>query len=499
MRLRESALTLTSRYSAAVLAGRYRLDALLGSGGAADVHRGFDLRLRRPVAVKVFRPGADLDMEERFQDEAVILARMQHPGLVTAYDAGRHKDRAYLVMQLVEGPTLKGRITEGPLSPEEAAALGADLAEALAHAHEAGIVHRDVKPSNIILDASGRPHLTDFGISRLLDATTRTATGTLIGTAAYLSPEQVLGRPVGRPADIYALGLVLLECLTGRLEYGGSPLEAAVARLHRRPVLPASLPKDLAALLRKMTALDEGERPTAHECARMLTALAGTADSVTVPSAPRATSVAPSRRPVRDAESTHPNPLPADSATGPKAAAARRRMLVAGGTAALAAVLTTALALPDGSSHQESGEKETRAVSRSSGPTAPPHTAAKGNDTASAAPSSSVPDAPAEPPRDASSGRSPRSAPADPVRNPGAGTAAHGAGASTPRSHSDGARGGLTTNLPDREKRTGAKTSGERPGTSETAERNRGKAQKEEGKARKNKGRGATADRGADH
>ncbi|MEZ3179437.1 protein kinase [Streptomyces pimonensis] len=484
---------MTSRYSAEVLAGRYRLDALIGSGGAADVHRGFDLRLRRSVAVKVFRPGADIDMEERFRDEAVILARMQHPGLVTAYDAGRHKDRAYLVMQLVEGPTLKGRIAEGPLSSEETAVLGADLAEALAHAHEAGIVHCDVKPSNIILDASGRPHLTDFGISRLIDATIRTTTDALVGTAAYLSPEQVLGRPVGRPADIYALGLVLLECLTGRLEYGGGPLEAAIARLHRRPALPGSLPKDLAALLRGMTALDEWERPTAHECARTLTALAGTADSVSVPSAPRATGVAPSRSPVRDAEPTRPDPLPADSATGPKAAA-RRRTLVAGGTAALAAVLTAALALPDGLSHQESGEKETRTAGRSSAPTGPPRTAAERNGAASAAPSSSFPGAPAESPRDASSGRSPRSAPADPARNAATGTAAHGTGAPTPHSRPDGTQGDPITHLSGTEKQTGTKTSSEQPGKSETAGRGWKEAQKKEKEAQRNKGRTATAD-----
>jgi serine/threonine protein kinase len=258
-----------------VLAGRYRLDARIGSGGAADVHRGFDLRLKRPVAVKVFRTGADTDMEERFSNEAVILARLQHPGLVTAYDAGRHNGHPYLIMQLIEGPTLKDRIAGGSLTPGETAALGAGLARALAHAHEAGIVHRDVKPSNIILDASGHPHLTDFGISRLLDATTRTASGVLIGTAAYLSPEQVLGRPVGPPADIYALGLVLLECLTTRLEYEGAPLEAAIARLHRPPELPGSLPEEFAAVLRDMTALDESARPSAPDCARSLAALGG--------------------------------------------------------------------------------------------------------------------------------------------------------------------------------------------------------------------------------
>ncbi|MEU1320522.1 serine/threonine-protein kinase [Streptomyces tibetensis] len=218
MGLREVRGARAFRGCARILAGRYRLDALIGSGGAADVYRGYDLRLRRPVAVKVFRPGTGFDTEEAFRSEAVILARLHHPGLVTAFDAGRDDGDAFLVMQLIDGRTLKSRIAEGPLPCEAAAALGAALAEALAHAHEEGIVHRDVKPSNILLDSSGRAHLTDFGISRVLDEATRTAPDTLTGTAAYLSPEQVLGRPVGRPADVYALGLVLLESLTGRLE-----------------------------------------------------------------------------------------------------------------------------------------------------------------------------------------------------------------------------------------------------------------------------------------
>ena len=312
MRLRESALAMASRCSAEILAGRYRLDARIGSGGAADVYRGFDLRMRRAVAVKVFRPGTGVESEESSESEAVILARLQHPGLVTAYDAGRHDGRAYLVMQLIEGSTLKARIAEGALPCKEAAALGADLARALAHAHEAGIVHRDVKPSNILLDLSGRPYLTDFGISRLLDATTRTATGTLVGTAAYLAPEQVLGRPVGRPADVYALGLVLLECLTGRLEYDGGPLEAAIARLHREPVLPGALPSELADLLRDMTALDEQSRPSAPDCARTLAALAdmtvSAPDGPTAPtvSAADATALVRSRNPAHDDDADAP-------------------------------------------------------------------------------------------------------------------------------------------------------------------------------------------------
>lgn len=366
MRLRQPARAMASRCSAEVLSGRYRLDDLLGSGGAADVYRGFDLRLRRPVAVKVFRPDTGIDVEENLHSEAVILARMHHPGLVTAYDAGQHNGRVFLVMQLIEGNTLRNRITKGPLPPKATAALGVDLAHALAHAHEAGIVHRDVKPSNILLDASHRPYLTDFGISRLLDATTRTATGTLIGTAAYLSPEQVLGQPVGRPADVYALGLVLLECLTGRLEYDGGPLEAAIARLHRQPVLPPYLPEQLAVLLRDMTALDEQNRPTARDCARTLAALAETARLEGGPSA-HATSLIAGPGPSQTADRTHMNPLPDKDQAAPRPTPARGRTLVAGATVALAAVMATAFAVTDDSAPPGDDRSATRATNAPTG------------------------------------------------------------------------------------------------------------------------------------
>ncbi|KPI23693.1 serine/threonine protein kinase [Actinobacteria bacterium OV320] len=393
MGFRESGFALASRYSAPILAGRYRLDALIGSGGAADVHRGFDLRLRRPVAVKLFRPNTGFDTEEAFLSEAMILARLQHPGLVTAYDAGRHDGDAYLVMQLIEGRTLKARIAEGPLSPEATAALGAGLADALAHAHDAGIVHRDVKPSNVILDAFDHPHLTDFGISRLLDATTRTATatGTLMGTAAYLSPEQVLGQPVGRPADVYALGLVLLECLTGRLEYDGGPLEAAIARLHRRPGLPGFLPAELAALLRDMTALDEQARPTARDCVLTLTALS--ADTGPTPHRPaaRATGIAASRRPTGDSTSTHRTPLPLPERPVSEAASTparpRSRVLMAGATAALAAAMAATLAVADGPSRAEN--KSARSATGSAVTSPSSGTSEDGNDTPAPQPSSS--------------------------------------------------------------------------------------------------------------
>ncbi|MFJ8148788.1 protein kinase [Streptomyces sp. NPDC096048] len=355
---------MASRCSADVLCGRYRLDGLVGSGGAADVHRGFDLRLRRSVAVKIFRPDTGCDIDEASHDEAVILAQLHHPGLVSAYDAGRHNGRVFLVMQLIEGDTLKNHIAKAPLSPAATAAVGVGLAQALAHAHEAGIVHRDVKPSNILLDASHHPYLTDFGISRLLDATTRTATGTLIGTAAYLSPEQVLGRPVGRPADVYALGLVLLECLTGRLEYDGGPLEAAIARLHRQPVLPHCLPEQMAALLRAMTSLDEQDRPSARDCARALTELADSSKLGPVPPSP-SLSIVPRHEASRtaDHDRTHLRPPAAGDRTAPGTAPARRRALAASATVTLAAVITTALTVTDDSASPGNDRSATRVTS----------------------------------------------------------------------------------------------------------------------------------------
>ncbi|MFE6196054.1 serine/threonine-protein kinase [Streptomyces sp. NPDC057838] len=369
MGLRELGEARAMRGCARILAGRYRLDERIGSGGAADVYRGLDLRLRRPVAVKVFRAGTGFDTEEAFRSETVILARLQHPGLVTAFDAGRHDGEAFLVMQLIDGPTLKSRIAEGPLSCRAATALGAALADALAHAHEAGIVHRDVKPSNILLDSSGEPHLTDFGISRLLDATTRTATGTMTGTAAYLSPEQVLGRPVGRPADIYALGLVLLESVTGRLEYEGGPLESAIARLHRPPALPDFLPGGFAALLRDMTSLEEQDRPTASDCARTLAGLAGT--SATGPAVSGARPVLGVVPPtVADrADATHRGWSPAArepwtpqaSTASPERASrflsARGRLRTRGAAAAVAALVAAGLIVGEGSSHRDAADR----------------------------------------------------------------------------------------------------------------------------------------------
>ncbi|KAA5831887.1 serine/threonine-protein kinase [Saccharopolyspora hirsuta] len=256
---------------APLLGGRYRLGARIGSGGMADVYRAMDTRLQRVVAAKVFRSGADAAGRERFAEEARTLAGLSHPGLVTVHDFSAGPDELYLIMELVEGRTLADEVQLGPLSPQRVAEIGSRLADVLAHVHDNGIVHRDVKPSNVLIACDDSVYLADFGISRLAAAAARrTSSGVLIGTATYMSPEQVSGGEVGYPADVYALGLVLLESVTGRVEYPGSGAESAVARLVRAPEIPLSLPTGLHRALLLMTGSDPAKRPTAAECADLL-------------------------------------------------------------------------------------------------------------------------------------------------------------------------------------------------------------------------------------
>ncbi|MEU7474778.1 serine/threonine-protein kinase [Lentzea sp. NPDC042327] len=253
-----------------LLADRYELDDLLGSGGMADVHRAWDTRLHRHVAVKLFRVGSDLADAVRFDNEVKTLAALSHPGLVQVHDAGTTGGTPFVVLQMVDGQTLFERIADGPLEVGEVRRLGAELADVLDYVHARGVMHRDIKPSNILLDRDGNAHLADFGLATLVDATRLTRPDQLVGTAAYLSPEQVRGEALTCAVDIYSLGLLLLECLTGRREYQGSEVEAAVARLHRRPEIPRHLPTDLRRLLDTMTSLTPRRRPTAAECARAL-------------------------------------------------------------------------------------------------------------------------------------------------------------------------------------------------------------------------------------
>lgn len=259
-----------------VLQGRYRIGARLGRGGASTVYRARDLLLGREVAIKVFATRAISQEELRVQEgEARLLGGLNHPGLVSLLDAGvdltdPDAPQVFLIMEFVDGPDLRERLRHGPLSEFEIAYLGWDLLGALQYVHDHGIIHRDVKPANVLLSpAQNRPdrgQLGDFGIAMLTDEIEKPSEET-VGTAAYLSPEQVEGGVLDAKTDIYSLGLVLLEAATARPAYPGDVLETAFARLDRDPDMPCDLADDVADILRSMTARSPAERPTAGEAA----------------------------------------------------------------------------------------------------------------------------------------------------------------------------------------------------------------------------------------
>jgi eukaryotic-like serine/threonine-protein kinase len=250
------------------IAGRYALLTRIGNGGSAEVWQARDTVLQRDVAIKRFEPGHSMD--DKMARELGALSSLDHPGIVRLYDAGVEDERAFLVVELVEGPTLKERLRYGPLTLEQARMLGRDIAEALAHAHEHNLVHQDVTPNNILLE-EGRARLTDFGICtpprHNCDDQSALAT-----TSGYTAVEQLLGGPIMPAADVHALGLVLLEALTGHKEFDGSPLAAAVARVRRQPAIPPDLPSPWPQLLSAMTARDPAKRPSAATVAAYLDA-----------------------------------------------------------------------------------------------------------------------------------------------------------------------------------------------------------------------------------
>ncbi|HEX3669127.1 MAG TPA: serine/threonine-protein kinase [Acidimicrobiia bacterium] len=243
-----------------ILQSRYRIDDLIDRGGMADVYRGRDVRLERDVAVKVLR---EVEHERRFATEAQTLARLQHPNLVRLLDAGTDNGDAFLVLELLGGATVRQLLDGGALPSDRVARIGGETTAALDYIHRQGIVHRDVKPSNLMFDDYGSIRLADFGIARLLGGTRITGTHQAIGTMAYIAPEQLEGGEVGPPTDVYSLGLVLIECLTGRRAFDGPPAEAAAARLSRDPDIPAGLPGGWPGMLGAMTARDPHARPSA--------------------------------------------------------------------------------------------------------------------------------------------------------------------------------------------------------------------------------------------
>jgi serine/threonine protein kinase len=270
-----------------LLAGRFRVCGLLGRGGMATVYLAEDETLGRSVAVKVFRRDlADGDDLKRQQDEIQLLATLNHPGLVTLFDASTDEaGNAFLVMELVDGTDLHTRLRDGPLAPALVARIGRTLADALVYVHAKGVIHRDIKPGNILLPRPDADHsgpeakLADFGIARIVDGARLTATGKILGTATYFSPEQALGDPLTPASDIYSVGLVLLECLTGERAFAGSAVESMMARLSKDPEVPAELGDSWAGLLRGMTHRTPDARPTARDVSGVLARLADTAEA----------------------------------------------------------------------------------------------------------------------------------------------------------------------------------------------------------------------------
>jgi serine/threonine-protein kinase len=256
-----------------LLGGRYRLDELLASGGMAQVWLGTDEVLRRAIALKILHQhlAADETFVTRFRHEAIAVAKLSHPSIVNVYDTCSDDGVEAIVMELVRGQTLRQRLDDGALDPWVAANIAAQVAGALAVAHAAGLVHRDIKPANILLSQDGRVKVGDFGIAKAAESADLTQEGSFLGTAKYLAPEQIEGRPVDGRTDLYSLGVVLYEMLCGRVPFEADTASAtALARLHNDPQRPrlvrAGVPRELEAITMRLLARDPAARfPTATD------------------------------------------------------------------------------------------------------------------------------------------------------------------------------------------------------------------------------------------
>ena len=332
---------------ARIIGDRYQLGRVIGRGGMATIHEAMDLRLERPVAVKLLRPeaAADADLADRFRREALAATVLRHPNIVACLDTGTDDGQPYLVMDLVDGEDLAARLKRGGrLAPTHAARIGLDVARALGVAHVRGIVHRDVKPGNILLASDGRAMVTDFGIARLAADAEAARPGTTLGSVHYFSPEQAKGATTTPASDVYGLGLVLYEAMTGARAFGGETTDAiALARIGATPPSPRSIrpevPVDLDAVVRRALAPEPADRyANGNAMATALEAAMQTADDAsptTIVSTPVVADVPPE-------PSTHPE-RPARAR--PRTTAAPRSRRQGRGRSAPSGVLIALLAL----------------------------------------------------------------------------------------------------------------------------------------------------------
>jgi len=332
-----------------VLAERYRLDEPLARGGMGEVWRATDLVLQRTVAVKALLPAFDEDADfgRRFQAEAQIMAALHHPGLVEVYDYGEARlesgrDVTYLVMQYVDGEPLSHRLAGSePLTVEETLRILTQAADALHAAHRHGIIHRDVKPGNLMIEADGTVRLVDFGIARAVSTTTAATAHRVVGTALYIAPEQALGRSVTPATDVYALGAVGYHCLTGRPPFpGDSPVEVALRHVQDEPApLPDDIPEPVRALIYKALRKDPADRyPTAARSAAAATVAGGGAAAST-----GAATAEFSTPTLVDVPAVRAAPPPPSDVDGPSRLEALRRPRTAAAAALLAALGATAI------------------------------------------------------------------------------------------------------------------------------------------------------------
>jgi len=253
---------------AAVLDGRYRVDAMIATGGMSAVYRGLDLRLDRPVAVKIMdsRYAGDNQFLTRFQREARAVARLKDPGLVAVYDQGIDGQHPFLVMELIEGGTLRELLRErGPMPPHAVAAVLRPVLGGLAVAHSAGLVHRDIKPENVLISDDGDVKIADFGLVRAVAEAKITSTSVILGTAAYLSPEQVSTGDAGPRSDVYSVGILAYELLTGVTPFAGDSALAVAYQRMENDVLPpsrviAGVPAQFDDLVLQATAREPADR-----------------------------------------------------------------------------------------------------------------------------------------------------------------------------------------------------------------------------------------------